>query len=255
MLLMLVFSAVDGLVLGFFAGPEKVAYYEAASRTALLVSLPLMAVNAVIPPLFAQMHQKGRLLELEGLAQASTRWMFYASLPLALFMATLAPDILGLFGTGFEEGQWALQILILAQLINVACGSVGFLLAMTGHQFTLTATLAIGGGIGLPLMTIAAAVFDLNGLALAKGTWLVGVNLLMSLGVWRRLGIKVFASGVGWANASAAVGFFLFWLVRAHLGSWAAAGVGVLAYGALMTRTIYQELADIVFQTRLEAVR
>ena len=254
-LLMLVFSAVDSLALGFFTGPEKVAYYEAAGRTALLVSLPLMAVNAVVPPLFAQMHQQGRLQELEGLAQTSTRWTYYVSLPLAIFMAALAPEILGLFGAGFGEGRWALQILIIAQLINVACGSVGFLLAMTGHQATLTATLVVGGGIGLPLMVLGAAVFGLNGLALFKGLWLVGVNILMCLGVWQRLGLKVFASRVGWANASAAVGFTLFWLVRPHLGPWAAAGAGFLVYLLLITRTLYQEFADILCQTRWEAIR
>ena len=253
-LLMLGFSAVDSLVLGFFTGPEKVAYYEAAGRIALLVSLPLMAVNAVVPPLFAQMHQKGRFKELEGLAQATTRWMYYVSLPLALFMAALAPELLGMFGAGFESGWWALQVLIIAQLINVACGSVGFVLAMTGHQFTLTATLALAGGIGFPLMAVGAAVFGLNGLALAKGFWLVGVNMLMSLGVWRRLGLKVYARGVGWANASGALGFALFWLARPHLGSWAAAGLGTLVYLALITRTLYLEFADILFQTRWEAI-
>ncbi|MFZ2087367.1 MAG: oligosaccharide flippase family protein, partial [Desulfobaccales bacterium] len=51
-LLMLAFNAADSLVLGFFTGPEQVAYYEAASRTALLVGLPLLAVNAVVPPIF-----------------------------------------------------------------------------------------------------------------------------------------------------------------------------------------------------------
>ena len=254
-LLMLAFSALDNLVLGFFTGPEKVAYYEAASRTALLVGLPLMAVNAIIPPMFAHMHQKGRLKELEGLAQSSTRWMYYASLPLALFMAALAPDILGLFGTGFGEGRWALQVLIIAQLFNVACGSVGFLLAMSGHQYTLTATLAVGGAVGLPLMAAGAAVFGLNGLALAKGFWLVGVNILMSLGVYRRLGLRIFTSGVGWANASAAVGFGLFWLIRPHLGPWSAAGAGALVYLALIIRTLYQEFTDIPFATHWETTR
>jgi O-antigen/teichoic acid export membrane protein len=254
-LLMLAFSALDNLVLGFFTGPEKVAYYEAASRIALLVSLPLLAINAVIPPMFAHMHQKGRFKDLEGLAQSSTRWMYYVSLPLALFMAALAPDILGLFGAGFGEGRWALQILIIAQLFNVACGSVGFLLAMSGNQYALTANLAVGGAVGLPLMAAGAAVFGLNGLALAKGFWLVGVNILMSLSVYRRLGLKIFASGVGWANASAVMGFGLFWLIRPHLGPWSAAGARILVYLALITRTLYQEFTDIPFPTHWETTR
>jgi O-antigen/teichoic acid export membrane protein len=254
-LLMLAFNAMDSLVLGFFTGPEQVAYYEAASRAALLVSLPLLAVNAVVPPMFAQMHQKGQLRELEKLAQNSTRWMYCVSLPLALFIAALAPDILNLFGAGFGEGRWALQVLVLAQLVNVACGSVGFLLAMTGNQLTLTASLALGGAVGLPLMTISTAFWGLNGLALAKGFWLAGANLLMAVGVWRRLGLKIHARGVGWANASAAAGFLLFWLIWPHVGSWTAAFLGGLAYLALITRTLYQEVSDILCQTPWEAIR
>jgi|UniRef100_A0A7V6DR34 O-antigen/teichoic acid export membrane protein len=254
-LLMLAFSAVDSLVLGFFTGPEQVAFYEAASRTSLLVGLPLLAVNAVIPPMFAHMHQKERIKELEGLAQTSTRWMYYVALPLALFMAALAPDILKLFGTSFGEGQYALQILLVAQLLNVACGSVGFLLAMSGNQYTLTAILAVGGAIGLPLMAAGAAMFGLNGLALAKGIWLAGINILMSLGVYRRLGLKIFASGIGWANASAAAGFCLFWLIRPHVGPWAAAGVGAFLYLALISKTLYQEFTDIPFPIHWETIR
>jgi O-antigen/teichoic acid export membrane protein len=254
-LLMLGFGAVDSLVLGLFTNPKAVAYYEAAGKSALLVSLPLMAVNAVVPPLFAELHHQERLLELGGLAQASTRWMYYAALPLAVFLVALTPQILGLFGAGFGAAWWALQILVLAQLVNVACGSVGFLLAMTGHQATMTRALAVGTGLGLPLMIAGAAFFGLNGLALAKAFWLIGVNLLMSLGVWRHLGFKVYVTGVGWAHTGAILGLGLFWLVRPYLGPWAAAGLGGLAYLVLITRTLYQEFAEIRLQTRWEASR
>jgi O-antigen/teichoic acid export membrane protein len=254
-LLMLAFGALDSLVLGFFTGPSEVAYYEAAGRTALLVSLPLMALNAIVPPLFARLHQEGRLPELEEMAQAGTRWMYYGSLPLALFMAVLAPDILGLFGPGFGEAHWALQILLVAHLVNVACGSVGFLLAMTGQQFTLTAILALAGALGLPLMALGAAYFGLNGLALVKGLWLVAVNILMSLAVWRRLGLKLFAAGVGWAHISGAAGLGLFWVTRPCLGPWAAAGAGALLYLALITKTLYQEFTGSHLRIRWEVSR
>ena len=251
-LLMLGFGAVDSLVLGLFTSPKAVAYYEAAGRSALLVCLPLMAINAVVPPLFVQLHHQGRLVELGGLARASTRWMYYAALPLAVLLVALTPEILGLFGAGFGAAGWALQILVLAQLVNVACGSVGFLLAMTGHQATMTRALAVGTGLGLPLMIAGAAFFGLNGVAVAKGLWLVGVNLLMSLAVWRHLGFTVYARGVGWAHTGAILCFGLFWFIRPYLGPWAAAALGGLAYLLLITRTLYQEFAAMRFQTHWE---
>lgn len=254
-ILMLAFGALDTLVLGLFTGPREVAWYEAAGRTALLVSLPLMAINAIVPPLFARLHREGRLRQLEELGRVSTRWMYYGSFPLALFMAVLAPDILALFGSGFGEARWALQILLLAHLVNVACGSVGFLLAMTGHQITLTVILALAGALGLPLMAIGAAGFGLNGLALVKGLWLVAVNILMSLAVWRRLGLKVFAAGIGRAHLSGVAGVGLFWLARPCLGPWGAAAAGGLLYLALITKTLYQEFTGGRLQIRWEASR
>jgi len=83
----------------------------------------------------------------------------------------------------------------------------------------------------------------------------VGVNILMSLGVYRCLGLKIFASGVGWANASVAAGFGLFWLIRPHLGPWSAAGAGALIYLALITKTLYQEFTEIPFPTHWETYR
>jgi O-antigen/teichoic acid export membrane protein len=243
---MLVFGVMDCLVLGLFTGPAPVAFYEAASRSALLVSLPLFAVNAVAPPLFAQLHQGDRLEELEGMARATSRWMYYAALPLALGAAALAPEILGLFGQGFQEAQGALRILVAAQLVNVACGSVGFLLAMTGHQRTLTLTLAAGGGLGIPLMTAGAAFSGITGLALAKGLWLVGVNVLMTLGVWRRLRLQVWARGVGWATLGGLLGLLLFWLVRPFMGPWGAAVLGTLGYLACISKILYQEVTGVM---------
>ena len=252
---MLAFGALDSLVLGLFTNPEQVAYFESANRTALLVSLPLLAVNAIVPPLFAQFHQGGRMSELAGVAQATTRWMYYVALPIALFTIALTPELLGFFGPGFGEARWALRVLALAQLVSVACGSVGFLLAMTGHQLTLTIILGVGGALGIPLMALGAAVYGLNGLALAKGFWLVGVNVLMSLGVWRHLGVKIFAAGIGWPTLCGVVGVGLFWLARPYLGVWPAAGVGALGYLALTTKSLYQEFADLMCQTRWEAIR
>ena len=90
---------------------------------------------------------------------------------------------------------------------------------------------------------------------LAKGLWLVGINLLMSLGVWRCLGFKVYATGVGWATLSGILGLGLFWLIRPCLGPWVAAALGGLAYLLLITRTLYQEFANLRLLTLREASR
>jgi len=242
-LLLLAYGSLDSLLLSWFQPPAQVAYLEAAGRTALLVSLPLVAVNAVLPPLFSRLHQEGELRQLEALARAAARWTYYLALPLALGCLLLAPQILGWFGAGFEAGALALRLLALAQLVNVACGSVGFLLAMTGHQLVLTRILALTGLTGLPLMALGAAMGGLTGLAAAKALWLVGVNLWMSLAVRRCLGLTVWAREVLPAHLAGGLAAFIFALFLKPLGPLPAALLFGLTYCGITARPVWQEMA------------
>lgn len=254
-LLMLAFGSLDGLILGFCRPPESVAYYEAAAKSSILISLPLIAVNAAVPPLFAQFFRRGDLTGLEAMARTTSRWIYYLALPLALLALAAAPDLLELFGSGFSAGDTALRLLALGQLVNVACGSVGFILAMTGHQVILTKMLALAGVVGIPLMTLGAALYGLTGLAAAKSLWLVGVNVLMSLGVWKHLKIKVFACQVGWAHLAGLAGLACFLFAKPLLGWPGGAAAFCFGYGVFMLKTVRQEIGGLMHHPQWEALK
>jgi O-antigen/teichoic acid export membrane protein len=241
-LVWLAFGSLDSLLLGWFQPPAQVAYFEAANKTALLVGLPLIAINAVLPPLFSRLHGQGERRQLEGLGRAASRWTYYLALPLTLGCLLLAPRLLGWFGPGFEAGATALRLLALAQLVNVACGSVGFLLAMTGHQVALTRILALAALAGLPLLGVGASLGGLTGLAAAKAAWLVGVNLGMSVAVHRRLGLTIFARDVLPAHLGGAVAAGIFGLSLNPLGPVAAALLFGCTYLGLTARPVLQEM-------------
>lgn len=242
-LVWLVFSSLDSLLLGWFQAPAQVAYFEAANKTALLVSLPLIALNAVLPPLFSRLYQQGKHQHLEALGQTGARWSYYLALPLTLGCLLLAPHLLGWFGAGFEAGATALRLLALAQLVNVACGSVGFLLAMTGHQLVLTRILSLAALAGLPLLGGGAALGGLTGLAAAKAAWLVGINLAMSMAVHRRLGLTIFARDVFPAHLGGTVAAGVFTLAVTPLGALPAALLCCLAYLTFTARPVLKEMA------------
>ena len=239
-------SGLDSLILGWFTSPEDVAYFNIAARTAPLVTFPLLAVNMVVPPLFAQFHQRGDLKGLERVSQTTARWMYFVALPLALVIILLAPDILGLFGPNFTKARFALSVLALGQLINVASGSVGFILAMTGQQWAIITMLAITSGIMIPLLALSAAAFGLYGLALVSAGGIAGINILLAWAVWRRLKIKPFAQGVGRANLSGLLGVGLFFLSKPYLGTLGGAACFSLGYLALTAKTIRHELTGIL---------
>ncbi|MDI6854546.1 MAG: oligosaccharide flippase family protein [Deltaproteobacteria bacterium] len=241
-LCMLVFWSVDSLILGFFKSPENVAYYESAAKTALIINLPLIAVNAAVPHLFARFCQQGDMQRVETVAQATSRWMYYVALPLACVCMLAAPEILGFFGPGFAEADTALRVLAAAHLVNVSCGSVVLILAMTGHQLTLTLAQALAGLIGLPLMSAAAAFYGLTGMAAAKALWLAGVSILMASAVWRHLKIRVFAAHVLHANLGGILGTGFFYLLKGRLGIIGALAGFALGYGLLTCKSVQHEM-------------
>ncbi|MEA3274285.1 MAG: oligosaccharide flippase family protein, partial [Pseudomonadota bacterium] len=181
------------IMLGAWATSADVALFNAAQRTAMLTSFVLVAVNSIAAPKFAAMFRMNQHDALRRTAKHATRLMIILALaPLALMLAF--PDlILLLFGAEFTAGATSLQILAIGQFINVATGSVGFLLAMTGHERLLrnnvlaAATVALALGFGL------IPSYGLVGAAIATAVGVATQNLLSAWQVRRVLGFNTLA--------------------------------------------------------------
>jgi len=236
------FAFIDRLILGYFAPPQEVAYYEVAAKMEMIITLPLLAVNSVIPPLVAQFYEYGNIANLEIIAQTTARWAYYMALPLTLLIILLAPQILGTFGADFTKARFALIVLSLAQLVNVASGSVAFILIMTGHQWKVASLRFITMAIAIALMIVLAKFYGFNGLACASALGIIGLNVFLGLAVWRYINIKAFARGVGWANISALLGVLVFFLSKPMIGPFGGAGLFLLTYLALVAKHIKQEI-------------
>jgi O-antigen/teichoic acid export membrane protein len=211
-----------------------------------------VAVNAVVPPLFAQFHHRRDLQGLEMMARSTARWIYFAALPLAITTILLAPTLLGFFGTDFTQARFALSILAVAQLGNVSAGSACFILQMTNHQWTMIMMQLQAAIITVPCLILAGAGFGLNGVAVASALGIAGVNLLMARAVWRRLKIKPFAQKVGAANLGGLLGVGLFFLTSPYLGPMGGTAFFALGYLALTAKTIKQELSNLLQNRNLE---
>ncbi|MCR9210312.1 MAG: polysaccharide biosynthesis C-terminal domain-containing protein, partial [bacterium] len=81
-------------------------------------------------------------------------WMTLGmGLPLALFVLIFPGWLLGFFGPEFREGAQVLRALAIGQVANVASGSVGGLLVMTGHQ-NVSLKISFGTAIGMIALTL-----------------------------------------------------------------------------------------------------
>lgn len=186
------------LLLGIWGSSEEVALFAAAQRTAMLTSFVLVAVNAIAAPKFAAMHSQNDLEGLRRMALISVRLMLLAALPILMFILLFPGLLMGLFGEDFRAGATALVILAIGQFINIASGSVGFLLSMTGHEKVLRVNVAIGAGVGIVLGAWLIPNQGVNGAAIATATAVATQNLFgvyqvnrllgfNNLAVWRKL--------------------------------------------------------------------
>jgi O-antigen/teichoic acid export membrane protein len=176
------------LIAGAMVPAEELAQLSAAQRTAMLTSFVLMVVNMVVAPRYAHMWKAGDMAGIQRLAKWSTRGMIAMVAPIVLMMVLLPERVMSLFGEGYEQAALLLAIMAVGQFINVATGSVGYLLNMSGHEKDFRrVTLFVG-----PLTIVCALVFiqwwGVMGAALATATGVGLQNLSALLMVKKRLG-------------------------------------------------------------------
>jgi O-antigen/teichoic acid export membrane protein len=130
----IVLTQTDIVMVGAFLGSHQAGLYAAASKTASLVSLVLIAVTAIAAPMISSLVAQDRHDELQELVATVAQWIFWPSLAIAVFLGILAEPVLGLFGPSFRDANWYLVVLLLGQLVNAVAGSVGYLMILSGHQ-------------------------------------------------------------------------------------------------------------------------
>lgn len=181
----------DVLVLGMWRDAAEVGIYGIAMRVALLTAFILSAINVVVAPQFAALHAEGNTAALRRLAQQSAFWTLVAAAP-AILVLMLVPDlILQIFGPQFADGAWTLRILALGQLINVATGSAGVLLVMTGHEKLMRNIVAASAALNLLGALALVPRYGAIGAATSTACSLAFMKIVLWLMVRKKLHIDV----------------------------------------------------------------
>ena len=181
------------IMLGAWASSADVAVFNAALRTAMLTSFVLVAVNSIAEPKFAAMYRTQQHDALRRTAVNATRLMVLLALAPLTLMLAFPHLILLLFGSEFTTGATTLQILAIGQFLNVATGSVGYLLSMTGHEKLLRNNVFLAAVTALALGFALIPPYGLTGAAFATASGIALQNLLCVLQVRRVLGFNTLA--------------------------------------------------------------
>lgn len=176
------------LIAGLFVTSSEIALFSAAQRTALLISFVLIVANMVVAPRYARLWQEGKLNDIQYLSKVSTRAMIaLAMLPLAA-MVFVPQFIMGLFGDEFAKAENLLVIMAIGQFVNVATGSVGYLLNMSGHEKDFRRVTFFAGPLTIILSFWLILDYGVLGAAIATAIGLSLQNIGALFMVRKRLG-------------------------------------------------------------------
>jgi O-antigen/teichoic acid export membrane protein len=172
----------DLFVLARYAGSFETGIYAAAARAGQVILLFIISVSLMFSPFVADLHARGERDKLDRLFKQLTRWTMAVTLPLFVLLAVTPGSALRLFGSEFGQGRTALLILLLGQLVNVATGTVGFILIMVGR--TGWDLVVYAGSIAFD---VAAAILLIGGLNLGMEGAAIAGALTMALSKLARL--------------------------------------------------------------------
>ena len=191
-LMNLLIGPIATLLLGSMAPAAAVAVFAVAFRTARLTRFALMAVNSISAPKFAALHSAADAKALTATARRSSLLITLIASPLLLLFVVFPGWTMSLFGAAFVEGAEVLMILALGQFVAALCGSVGYLLMMSGHEKRLRNNTAIAAVVALGLNLLLIPELGAVGAAIAVSSAIALRSLLGSIQVYRQLGILPF---------------------------------------------------------------
>ncbi len=185
-----VLQSIDTLLLAFFAVSNvAIGQYAAAIKISSNIVIPQYSLNAMFAPMIAELHSQGEHEKLAAMFHIVTKWSITFSLPLFGIASLFSVSLLSISGAQFVPA-WPLVIAFsIGTMINVATGSVGYILLMTGHTKISFVNSLVAVIIDLIVGIILTPHYGAMGVAIATGAAVSVVNLMRLLQV--RLLVKI----------------------------------------------------------------
>lgn len=183
----------DTFMLGLYMETADVGVYRILMKVLSVSAFMLFGVNSIIMPKFAEMHARGDAEGVRRLVQVSARLALGLSAPILLVLLVFPEALLGIFGDEFRPGAAALVVLAVGQCFNIACGSTGPLLNMTGHQQVLQYIMSAVAVLNIVLNVVLIQAYGLLGAAIATATSTIVLNLAASIAIRRIFKYWIFA--------------------------------------------------------------
>jgi len=183
-------------IAGLLLSSTEDSMFSAGQRLALLLVLPLTAMQVVFAPVVARAGAApGDLASLERLLRTGASVATAVSLVLAMPMVVAPERVLELvYGPGFGDAVPVLLLVSVAGIGNVATGMAGTTLSMLGREEIAAQVQWAGAILRVVLGVPAALTFGLLGLTLSALITSAFVFSVMWWGTRRAVGISTQAT-------------------------------------------------------------
>lgn len=123
-------------ILAAYVSNADVGIFNAAVRLTAFATMPLIAINNITGPKFAEAYGDNDTKQIKKNIMISTRMIFWSCMPIMVVFFLFPKFLLGVWGEEFTSHQAILtfNIINIGQVINFATGPVTQLLNMTGRQ-------------------------------------------------------------------------------------------------------------------------
>ena len=146
----------DIVLVAALRSPKEAALYAAASRFVVIGQLGVQALQQALSPQLAALFANDDLHSARAVYGATTAWSMLVAWPVYLVCSVLAPELLRVFGRGYDSVAPVVILLSLAMLASTACGAVDTVLLMSGHTWLSLSNnvLALVLNVGLNLLLV-----------------------------------------------------------------------------------------------------
>lgn len=174
------------LILAAYVAPDEVGIFNAAARMSAFATMPLIAVNNISGPRFAEAFGENDEKSMRKTVKLATRLIFWTAMPIMLLFYIFPEFIMGVYGKEFKSQEAILTFAVInaGQVVNFMTGPVTQLLNMTGRQLVTQryAIITTFTSIGLSFLLIPS--MGMLGAALATAIARTVLNLGCALHIY-----------------------------------------------------------------------
>lgn len=226
---------LDVVLVAALVSAGDAAVYTAATRFVAVAGLGVLGIQQALAPQLSRAFARGHRADAQQLMYLSTAWMMLVSWPVYLVVMAGAPQLLTIFGPGYEAGAVVVVIGSLGMLYGTSAGAVDTALVMSGHTVLSMLNSVTVLVLNLVLNLVLIPVYGVTGAAVAWAGTVVVRNVLAQLQVKRLDGLNLYGPAAGWAALSVLAVFAPALLALGVWGEapWWVAGAVIVVCGAV----------------------